>query len=358
VALLTGGEVIMNLSFDVPDKFADHLETLSEQLGISRSTLLTRLLEMSSEDLIIQQKLKLQTGACGKTVDLKRVGVFGCQAIARGLAKLLAVKGISVIVVDESEEELKQAIDLMTLNLDWMISKWELTETEKKLVLQYIKISTNPEDLIDIDLLFETFRGPKEERKQHYRKLSQIIPENVIVAIDDDTSLISQVASYFTNPSRVIGFHLTYPSSRRKVVEIMRGRHTSDDTVQKMAYVADVLNKDVIGVLESAGAITTRVIMPMINEAIGLWTEGVASAEDIDKALQLAMNLPMGPLEYADTFGLDTVLNTLESLFRSHGLQQFRPQARLKHLVRMGFLGKKSGRGIHSYEHSEIGEVP
>ncbi|MBN1354951.1 hypothetical protein JXA40_01640 [bacterium] len=348
----------MKIELEVPRKTADLLANLSDHLGISPSDLLARLLESNSENILPFRKLQVQQIHAGDMIDLKKVGIYGIQAVSRGLIKLFAEKGVSVVIVGESDEQLKMTMDMIKLNMDWMITKWELTETEKLLVLQHIQMTTDLQDLSDVDLLFDTVQGHWEERQRIYREINGIIPENIIVALHDDTCPVSQFAEYFTNPSRVIGFHLTYPPSRRHIVEIMRGRKTSDDTVIKMLAIARFLKKEVIEVMESSGTISTRIIMQLINESIGLWAEGVATAKEIDKVLKLALDLKMGPLEYADTYGLDTVLETLESLHLSHGLLQFRPQARLKNLVSMGYLGKKTGHGIHLYENSQIGEAP
>ncbi len=348
----------MENSFKLSASVAARLQRLADQLEISREELVERLVEFHSEDILMLSSREIPQKECGDSANLKTVAIIDSRSIARGIAKLMAIRGVPVIMIGETEQKCAESLRLMEKNLDWMINKWELTKVEKQLIFQHIKISGDTKDVSGADLIFDTFRGSMEQRAEIYRKLDEVIREDVIIAVDDETCIVSRAAQLISNPSRVIGFHFTYPASRRKVVEIMRGRWTSDETFRRMLCVAKFLNKEIIEVVETGGAISTRVMIPFINEAISLWTEGAATAKQIDHVTRLAMNLPLGPLEYADTLGLDVILETMDSLWRLFGLPQFRPPARLRLLVRMGMLGKKTGRGIHTYTQAELGDIP
>ncbi len=345
----------MELKLQIKDNMIEQIDALAEDLHISREDLLERLMDLPGEELSLMLRRPHTPLIDGESFELKTIGIIGCTGTARGLAKLMAVRGVSVIMVGEDEEKVLQAMDLMDHNLDWMIYKWELTKTEKKVIIQYIETSTKIRDLREVDMVFDTYRGCSSEREIIYSKIMKYVPSDRIIAVDDSSCLVSDLAKRINNPERLIGFHMAYPTSRRKLVEIMRGRKTSDATYRKMVRLAKFLDKEIIEVLECAGGISTRVMIPFVSEAIRLWTEGIASANEIDRALKLSMNLPQGPLEYADAIGLDVLLETMDSLWKIYGMQQFRPPARLRHLVRMGMLGKKTGSGIHSYEDSKLG---
>ena len=344
------------MDIEVSKELGEKLNRLAEQFSVNHQELLSRLIEIRSDEMFFMNKWRKRK-ASDKPLDLRKVGILGCQAIARGIVKLMAVKGIHVIILGDSEAHLNMTMKLLQRNLDWMISKWELTETEKKLILQHISTTTDIVDLAGIDLVFDTTRSLLDDRIKVYQELDKTISDETIICINDETCSLSDLHKLISRPERLIGCHFTYPASRRKIVEVMRGLYTSDETRSRVQQVMEYLGKEVIEILESPGAITSRIMMPYINEAIGLWIEGVASADEIDRTMKLAMNLQMGPLEFADTLGLDTVLNTLDALYHKYGFAQFRPHARLRHLVRIGLLGKKTGQGILHYDENQIGEA-
>ncbi len=349
---------MMELNRILPETLTNRIGLIAQKMGITHEAVLDKLTAIPQEVLIeLISEPKREKGDSPAAIDLKKGAIIGCNAISRGIAKLLSSRGIAVTIIGKTPEELQETMTLIQQNLDWMIQKWELTETEKKLMLQYIQPSIHFESLKNVDIVFDTFRGDMSVHQQIYREMDRYLPEWIIVAVDDDTGCLSRLAEHIRNPSRLIGFHVTYPASRRKVVEVTRGKKTSDHTYQKICGVAQFLNKEVVDIVEGASSVSTRLLLTFIHEAIRLWSEGVASPLDIDRTMRLALKIPMGPLEYADTIGLDVVLNMMEDLWQSYDMPQFRPPARLRNLVRKGLLGKKTGVGIHSYESTQIGEA-
>lgn len=345
----------MKIEFDLPDSLIIEIDKIVSDTGLSRNEVLSWIITDMHLciDPAVRAKYKPE-----QSIRLKKIGIIGCNALSRGIAKLMAIKGVFIVLLGESEQQLAECRQMMQYNLDWMVSKWELTETEKKLIFQQIIPANQLSDLKDVDVVFDTLRCSSEKRIQLYRELEEIIGHDTIIAIDDETCHISLIAENMSYPDRIIGFHLAYPASRRKIVEIMKSQRTSDKTISGMMSIAKFLNKEMVFLHETPGAISSRVLMAMINEALKIWSEGIAPASDIDHLLKMVMNVPMGPFEYADTLGLDIVLDTMEALWNHYGLNHFRPDPRLQQLVLLGHLGKKTGRGILRYESKNRGEVP
>ncbi|MBN1550611.1 hypothetical protein JW979_04040, partial [bacterium] len=352
------GKETMETNLKLSKEITGKIDALAARFSISKEDVISKLLDNASDSLFQLEKRYYPCDEQSVVVKLNKIGIIGCESTARGIAKLMAIKGISVILLGEHEIELNTAHRMLESNLDWMISKWELTETEKKLILQHITVTTDSKKLREAEIVFDTLRMPYEKHVHVLNDLGSVLSDNVIIAVDDETCPLSGLSEVISNPERVIGFHLTYPASRRKIVEVMRSRYTSDDTFQRILAVARLMDKEVVNIVESAGAISMRIMIPFINEAVDVWSEGLATAWEIDRVMKLAMNLPMGPLEFADTVGLDILVETMHKLWTVSGKPQYHPHPKLKQLVQRNTLGKKSGRGIQNYNTSEIGEAP
>jgi 3-hydroxybutyryl-CoA dehydrogenase len=282
--------------------------------------------------------------------EINDVAIIGPGTMGRGLAKLFAMKGFRVIVIGRAEEELANLRERMEINLNSMIEKWELTETEKKIILQQIQTTTELARAAEAQLVIETIVEDLGEKRRLMRELDGVIGSRAIVATNTSSFRITDLAEQLCCPERMIGMHFLYPPTKRMVVELVRSVFTSDATYRKAAEVAEKLGKEAVEVYESPGFVTTRVISPFINEAVETLMEGVASAEGIDKAIRLGFNIAMGPLELADTIGLDVVLAHMDYLFRETGDPKFRANALLRRMVRNGFIGRKVGRGFFTYQ--------
>ena len=277
-------------------------------------------------------------------------GVVGTGLSGRGIAELVATKGLEVILVGQTPDELTQARRQIELSLQHEIERWALTESEKRAILSRITMTTDMTELARADFVISARVGDIEEDKAILRTLDQLCRGEVILASNTSTLSITEMASATNRPDRVIGCHFLQPIPRTKVVQVVRGLKTSDETVAEVMALMERLGRTGVEVFESPGYITTRLIIPLINEACQVLMEGVASAEDIDTAMRLGFEMPRGPLEIADRIGLDTVLVMAERLWREYGDMKYRPAPILKKLVRAGHLGVETGEGFFKYD--------
>ncbi|MBX4149459.1 3-hydroxybutyryl-CoA dehydrogenase [Paenibacillus sp. LC231] len=281
----------------------------------------------------------------------KKIGVVGGGTMGQGIAEMLAAKGLDVLLVEKTPEKLDYSYRMIETSLDKQLEKWGITQAEKKLILNRIQKVTHFAELSTCDMVIETIIEDLEAKKEVFTQLDQVCPSHVILASNTSTLSLTELASSTKYPERVIGMHFIHPVSKVDLVEIIRGLKTSDHTfTETKRFVEEVSDKKGIMVYESPGFVTTRMITLMINEAMHLLQEGVASAEDIDDAMRIGYNFQHGPLEMADRFGLDSILAALERMFREYGELKYRPSIVLKKLVRAGQLGVKTGEGFFKYD--------
>jgi len=278
------------------------------------------------------------------------IGVVGAGTMGQSIAEMLAVKGLDVYLVEKTPEKLQQAREMLETSLDRQLERWAITAAEKKLTLSRIHMESSLHDLAKCDLVIETISEDLGSKKEVMRQIDDILTPDAIVASNTSTLSLTELAGASRYPGRVIGMHFVYPAFRIDVVEIIRGLQTSDETFAKTkSFVDDVLSKKGVMVYESPGYVTTRLICLLINEALHVLEEGVASPEDIDDAMSMGYSFEHGPLEMADRFGLDSVLAALERMFREYGELKYRPSFLLKKKVRAGQLGIKTGIGFFKY---------
>lgn len=281
----------------------------------------------------------------------KKIGVVGGGTMGQGIAEMLAAKGLDVLLVEKSPERLDYSYRMIETSLDKQLEKWGIMQAEKKLILSRIQKVTHIKELGTCDMVIETIIEDLDAKKEVFEQLDQVCPSNVILASNTSTLSLTELASSTKYPERVIGMHFIHPVSKVDLVEIIRGLKTSEQTfTETKRFVEEVADKKGIMVYESPGFVTTRMITLMINEALHLLQEGVASAEDIDDAMRIGYNFQHGPLEMADRFGLDSILAALERMFREYGELKYRPSIVLKKMVRAGQLGVKTGEGFFKYD--------
>lgn len=281
----------------------------------------------------------------------KKIGVVGGGTMGQGIAEMLAAKGLDVLLVEKTPEKLDYSYRMIETSLDKQLEKWGITQAEKKLILNRIQKVTHFAELSTCDMVIETIIEDLEAKKEIFSQLDQVCPSHVILASNTSTLSLTELASSTKYPERVIGMHFIHPVSKVDLVEIIRGLKTSEHTfTETKRFVEEVSDKKGIMVYESPGFVTTRMITLMINEAMHLLQEGVASAEDIDDAMRIGYNFQHGPLEMADRFGLDSILAALERMFREYGELKYRPSIVLKKRVRAGQLGVKTGEGFFKYD--------
>ena len=279
------------------------------------------------------------------------IGVVGAGTMGQSIAEMLAAKGMDVHLVEKTPERLAFALEAIEAGLDRQMERWAITAAEKKLTLNRIHTETSLQHLANCDLVIETISEDLPGKMDVFRQLDRIVSKDAVLASNTSTLSLTELAGATQFPERVIGMHFVYPTLSVEVVEIIRGLQTSDETFEKTkAFVEQSLDKKGVMVYESPGFVTTRLVCLLINEALHLLEEGVASPEDVDNAMRLGYQFQHGPLEMADRFGLDSVLAALERMFREYGELKYRPSFLLKKKVRAGHLGIKSGIGFFKYD--------
>jgi len=282
---------------------------------------------------------------------IKKVGVIGGGTMGQGIAEMLAKSSIEVILVEQSDVHLEQSLEHIRMSLDKQLEKWAITEAEKKLILSRINGQADMQAVSECGMVIEAVEENLELKKEVFKRLDDICPQDVILASNTSTLSLTELAAATRKPERVIGLHFIHPVFKIELVEIIRGMKTSDATfAATRSFVQDTIQKTSIQVYESPGFVTSRLICLFINEALHTLSEGVASAEEIDKAMRIGYEFHHGPLEMADRFGLDAVLAALERMFREFGDLKYRPSFLLKQMVYAGHLGVKTGQGFFCYD--------
>jgi 3-hydroxybutyryl-CoA dehydrogenase len=277
-------------------------------------------------------------------------GIIGSGAMGRGIAELVASKGFEVILVGPTPQKLELAKQAIAAALQHQIEHWAITDSEKRVIMARISYTTDLTQLVNADFVLHAAVANLEDDKNLFRTLDQICRKEVVLASNTSTISITEIASATYRPDRVIGMHFVVPYAKTRVIEVVRGLKTTDETVTRVMSLTEELERKGIQVYESTGYVTTRLIVPLINEACAVLMEGVATAEDIDTAMRLGYEMARGPLETADRIGLDTVLVMCERLFHEYGDIRYRPSRQLKKLVRAGDLGVETGEGFFKYD--------
>ena len=277
-----------------------------------------------------------------------KIGVIGSGIMGGGIVET-AAKFHEVVVRDIKDEFLEKAKARIEKSYAKQVSKERMTEDEKEAALKNISYTTEVKDLADCDVVIEAATENPKLKKEIFKELDEVVNEGAILASNTSSLSITDIAASTNRPEKVIGMHFFNPVPVMKLVEVIRGLHTSDETNSTIIKLAEDLGKQPIEVKEGPGFVVNRLLIPMINEGIGVLADGLASVEDIDKGMQLGANHPMGPLALGDLIGLDTCLAIMEVLYNEFGDSKYRPNPLLRQMVRAGDLGRKTGRGFYDY---------
>jgi 3-hydroxybutyryl-CoA dehydrogenase len=282
--------------------------------------------------------------------DIRRVAVVGSGTMGNGIAHVCAQGGLEVALVDLEPALLERGLETISRNLERQVRKGVLTPEERDGALGRIRTGTDRAAAVaEVELVVEAVPERAELKYELFAELDRLAPEGAILASNTSSISITEIAARTSRPEKVIGMHFMNPVPVMELVEVIRGLATDDGTTRAVMELSRSLGKTPVEVNDFPGFVSNRVLMPMINEAVFAFMEGVAGAEAIDTVMRLGMNHPMGPLALADLIGLDTCLSILEVLHRELGDDRYRPCPLLRKYVAAGWLGRKAGRGFHVY---------
>lgn len=277
-----------------------------------------------------------------------KIAVIGSGTMGSGIAQVLAPKH-KVIVRDIAPEQLEKAKAAMEKSYKKNVEKGRMTQEEMDAAFANVSFSGEMEDIKDCDLIIEAATENPVVKKAIFKELCENVQKSCILASNTSSLSITDIAASTMRPDKVIGMHFFNPVPMMKLVEVIKGELTSEETKNTIVELSKEIGKTPVEVEEAPGFVVNRILIPMINEAVGIYAEGIASAEDIDSAMKLGANHPMGPLALGDLIGLDVVLSIMDVLYTEFGDSKYRAHTLLRKMVRAHLLGRKTGKGFYDY---------
>ncbi len=284
-----------------------------------------------------------------KVEDIKKVGVVGAGTMGSGIAQVVASSGREVVLIDVSEAALERGVKGIESSLGRLVKKEAISEEESKSIISRISKTTGFGDLKDVDLIIEAVFEDMGVKKDIYKKLDEAVAPDVVLATNTSSLPIVEIAVGTKRADKVVGMHFFNPAPVMKLVEIIKALTTSDETLQFAYDFAVALGKDPVKTIDHPGFIVNRILVPMLNEAVFAYSDGVGTPEDIDKAMKLGTNQPIGPLALIDLIGLDVTINIMDVFYEEFQDPKYRAAPLLRQMVRAGWLGRKTGKGFFQY---------
>ena len=278
-----------------------------------------------------------------------KVFVIGTGTMGAGVVQAFAQANVPVVMKSRTQASLDKAVGKISKSLAKLVEKGKIEQAYMDATMANISTTTNYADFADADLVIEAASEDMNLKKEVFAELAKICKPETIFATNTSSLSITEIAACTDRPAQFIGMHFFNPAPVMKLVEVIKGQMTSEETSNKIFELATAIGKTPVMVEEAPGFVVNRILIPMINEAVGIYAEGIASLEDIDSAMKLGANHPMGPLALGDLIGLDVCLAIMEVLYNEFADSKYRPHPLLKKMVRAGQLGRKSGQGFYKY---------
>ena len=288
---------------------------------------------------------------------MKKISIIGAGTMGNGIAQVFAMNNYKVDLIDLNSDSLSNAMNTISINLDRMIKKDIISNDQKFLVLDNLSTSTNIKDAKSSELVIEAVTENIDLKLKIFQKLDKLCSSETILATNTSSISITEIAAATNREDKVIGMHFMNPVPIMKLVEVIRGRKTSDKTTNTIIELSETIKKIAIEVNDYPGFIANRILLPMINEAIEALHTGVAKVQNIDSIMKIGMGHPMGPLQLADFIGLDVCISILEVMHEGLKDIKYAPSELLKNMVNSGKLGVKSGEGFYDYSNSKKAEI-
>ncbi len=302
------------------------------------------------EESLSFEDLRLRSNISNSVEVISNVAIIGAGIMGQGIAQTIASSGTEVLIIEKSQEQIQRSKTNLADTIDREINRWAMTNSEKKGILSKMNWSVDINDAKNSDIVIEAVDEEYELKKQIFVALDKISKESTILVSNTSTLSLTKLAECTRRADRVIGMHFLNPVPKIKLVELVKCVHTSNETVKVVKEFTGRIGKTAVEVYEYPGFVTTRAIVPLLNEAMYILLEGIASAKDIDTAMKLGYNFNAGPLEMADAMGLDEVLAWMDTLWKTLGEPRYRACPILRKLVRERKLGKKTGQGFYTYD--------
>lgn len=284
-----------------------------------------------------------------KVEDIKKVAVIGAGTMGSGIAQVVAANDYEVVLVDISEQSLERGLAGIEKSLGRLVKKEKISEDDAIATTGRIANTTNFDDIADVDLVIEAVFEDMGVKKEIYKKLEEVTREDVILATNTSSLPIVEIAVSTGRADKIVGMHFFNPAPVMQLVEVIKALTTSDDTAQFAYDFAIALGKEPVKTVDKPGFIVNRILIPMLNEAVFAYQDGVGTPEDIDKAMKLGTNQPIGPLALIDLIGLDVTIDVMDVFYEEFQDSKFRAAPLLRQMVRAGWLGRKSGKGFYDY---------
>ncbi len=284
-----------------------------------------------------------------------KIGVVGCGLVGQNIARVASFYGIEVVFIEVNEEKIREAYKNIEKVLDERIEHWGITLGEKRAILSRIKGTLDYHDLKGCDFVIEAIRavdrgGKIKERKEIFRKIEEVVDPECIIATHSTTIVITELSSDLKYRDRCISLHFFVNHQEARIIEVVRGLYTTDDSYQKVCKFVALINRKIIPVQESAGLVSVRIFVVMLNEACEVLMEGISNIEDVDQLMRIGFGMRLGPFELADKMGLDKVLRWMDNIYNEFGDVRYKPNPYLRRLVRAKHFGVESGEGFYKYD--------